>query len=170
MGRKQPGSQGQPPQTHLQGGECCILNASRKSNGDVWSALRWYFIFYLRRGELPGCLLRLQRGVAPNAYRLALLYAREASKLASYRSGSCGYLCIALGSGGTICLSPVFKLTLADDVVSFPYLFWRPSRGFLLSNAYNCLALLPSSQYSPISLLALMSQILESSSSWGRIV
>ena len=39
--------------------------------------------FYLRRGELPGCPLRLQRGVAPNAYRLALLYAREASKQAT---------------------------------------------------------------------------------------
>ena len=36
--------------------------------------------FYLRRGELPGCPLRLQRGVTPNAHRLALLYAREASK------------------------------------------------------------------------------------------
>ena len=63
--------------------KCCIPYASRKSNGDVWSALRWYFIFYLRRGELPGCLLRLQRGVAPNAYRLALLYAHEASKQAT---------------------------------------------------------------------------------------
>ena len=39
--------------------------------------------FYLRRGELPGCRLWLQRGVAPNAYRLALLYARnkQGSKL-----------------------------------------------------------------------------------------
>ena len=62
--------------------------------------------FYLRRGELPGCLLRLQRGVPLKAYRLALLYAL---KQASYKSGSCGYLCIALGSGGTICLSPVDK-------------------------------------------------------------
>ena len=34
--------------------------------------------FYLRRGELPGCLLRLQRG----AHRLALLYGeKQASKL-----------------------------------------------------------------------------------------
>ena len=39
--------------------------------------------FYLRRGELPGCPLRLQRGVTPNAHRLALLYAREASKQAT---------------------------------------------------------------------------------------
>ena len=39
--------------------------------------------FYLRRGELPGCLLRLQRGVTPNANRLALLYVREASKQAT---------------------------------------------------------------------------------------
>ena len=40
--------------------------------------------FYLRRGELPGCLLRLQRGVAPNTYRLALSYtlrSKQASKL-----------------------------------------------------------------------------------------
>ena len=38
--------------------------------------------FYLRRGELPGCPLRLQRGVAPNAHRLALLYVeKQASKL-----------------------------------------------------------------------------------------
>ena len=84
------------------GKKCCNPNASRKSNGDVWSALRWCFIFYLRRGELPGCRLRLQRGVAPNAHRLALLYAREASKQASYESGGCRYLCIALGSGGTL--------------------------------------------------------------------
>ena len=96
---------------------CSIPNASRKSNGDVWSALRWYFYFYLQRGELPGCLLRLQRGVAPNAYRLALLYAR--TKQASYRSGSCGYLCIALGSGGTICLSPVDKLISGEDLFLF---------------------------------------------------
>ena len=84
--------------------------------------------FYLRRGELPGCLLRLQRGVAPNAHRLGLLYGE---KQASYKSGSCGYLCIALGSGGTfaclllirtICLSPVDKLIWAD-VVSLPYPF-----------------------------------------------
>ena len=39
--------------------------------------------FYLRRGELPGCLLRLQRGVAPNAHRLALLYTHEASRQAT---------------------------------------------------------------------------------------
>ena len=39
--------------------------------------------FYLRRGELPGCPLRLQRGVARNDYRLALLYMREASKQAT---------------------------------------------------------------------------------------
>ena len=64
--------------------------------------------FYLRRGELPGCLLRLQRGVKPNAYRLALLYTHEASKQAT-EAGVGGYLCIALGSGGTICLSPVDK-------------------------------------------------------------
>ena len=41
----------------------------------------------------------------------------------------------------------VFTFTLADNVVSLPYLFWWPSRGFLLSNAYNCLALFPSSQH-----------------------
>ena len=43
----------------------------------------------------------------------------------------------------------LFTFTLADNVVSLPYLFWRPSRGFLLSNAYNCLALFPSSQQGP---------------------
>ena len=73
--------------------------------------------FYLRRGELPGCPLRLQRGVAPNAHRLALYTVR--SKQASYKSGSCGYLCIALGSGGTICLSPVDKLILDEDLFLF---------------------------------------------------
>ena len=86
----------------------------------------WMVLYFsLRRGELPGCLLRLQRGVSLNAYRLALLCAR--SKQASYRSRGCCYLCIALGSGGTlarcqnfllkpcllsirtICLSPVFS-------------------------------------------------------------
>ena len=89
--------------------------------------------FYLRRGELPGCPFRLQRGVAPNAHRLALLYGQ---KQASYKSGSCGYLCIALGSGGTllcgqeelsvclllirtICLSPVDKLISDDDLFLF---------------------------------------------------
>ena len=39
--------------------------------------------FYLRRGVLPGCQLRLQRGVAANPYRLALLYVCEASKQAT---------------------------------------------------------------------------------------
>ena len=82
--------------------------------------------FYLHRGELPGCRLRLQRGVAPKAYRLALLCLQN--KQASYKSRGCGYLCTALGCGGTlarcqnfllkprllstrtICLSPVFSL------------------------------------------------------------
>ena len=73
--------------------------------------------FYLRRGELPGCPLRLQRGVAPNAHRLALLYGE---KQASYKSGSCGYLCIALGSGGTICLSPVDKNHLSVPLNLYP--------------------------------------------------
>ena len=68
--------------------------------------------FYLCRGELPGCPLRLQRGVSPNAHRLALL---QSAKQASYGSGSCGYLCIALGSGGTfacLLLISLFRLTL----------------------------------------------------------
>ena len=90
-------------------------------------------------------------------------------KQASYKSGSCGYLCIALGSGGTfalgsggtICLSPVDKL-ISDDDLSLFLIHSSDLQGFLFSNAYNCLALFPSSQHSPISLLALMSQILES--------
>ena len=74
--------------------------------------------FYLHRGELPGCPLRLQRGVTPKAYRLALLYARN--KQASYKSGSCSYLCLALGSGGTICLSPVDKNHLFVPLNLYP--------------------------------------------------
>ena len=48
-------------------------------------------------------------------------------KQASYKSRSCSYLCIALvsggtfalGSGGTICLSPVDKLISDDDLFLF---------------------------------------------------
>ena len=50
------------------------------------------------------------------------------SKQASYRGGSCGYLCIALGSGGTfalgsggtICLSPVDKNHLSVPLNLYP--------------------------------------------------
>ena len=99
--------------------------------------------FYLRRGELPGCPLRLQRGVAPNAYRLALLYAHEASelqkrelRLSLHSSGVRRNF--ALGSGGTICLSPVDKL-ISDDDLSLFLNYSSDLQGFLFSNAYNCL-------------------------------
>ena len=82
--------------------------------------------FYLRRGELPGCLLRLQRGVAPNAHRLALLYGeKQASKLQKWElrlslHSSGVRRNFALGSGGTICLSPVDKNHLSVPLNLYP--------------------------------------------------
>ena len=72
-------------------------------------------LFLTAQGRTPRVPVKAAKGSRRNAYRLALLYSR--SKEASYKSGSCGYLCIALGSGGTfalgsggtICLSPVDK-------------------------------------------------------------
>ena len=128
--------------------------------------------FNLRRGGLsmcPGdtCSEELQMRAAPNAHRLALLYSeKQASKLQkqvlllSLHSSEL-WRSFALGSGGTICLSPVDKL-ISDDDLSLFLIHSSDLQGFLFSNAYNCLALFPSSQHSPISLSALMSQILES--------
>ena len=91
--------------------------------------------FYLRRGELPGCLLRLQRGVALNAYRLALLYAHKASKQATEGEVRLSLhsswvrrnfllwgqeeLSVCLLLIRTICLSPVDKLISDDDLFLF---------------------------------------------------
>ena len=104
---------------------------------------------------------------APNAHRLALLYSeKQASKLQKQElllslHSSELWRSFALGSGGTICPSPVDKL-ISDDDLSLFLIHSSDLQGFLFSNAYNCLALFPSSQHSPISLSALMSQILES--------
>ena len=83
--------------------------------------------FYLRRGELPGCLLRLQRGVSLNAHRLALLYAREASKqvtkagvaVISAQLWGEEELSVCLLLIRTICLSPVDKLISDDNLFLF---------------------------------------------------
>ena len=88
---------------------------------------------------------------APNAHRLALLYSeKQASKLQKQElllslHSSELWRSFALGSGGTICLSPVDKL-ISDDDLSLFLIHSSDLQGFLFSNAYNCLALFPSSQ------------------------
>ena len=86
--------------------------------------------FNLRRGGLsmcPGdtCSEELQTRAAPNAHRLALLYReKQASKLQkrelllSLHSSEL-WRSFALGSGGTICPSPVDKLISDDDLFLF---------------------------------------------------
>ena len=61
---------------------------------------------------------------APNAHRLALLYSeKQASKLQKRELllslHSSELWSFALGSGGTICLSPVDKLISDDDLFLF---------------------------------------------------
>ena len=77
------------------------------------------------------------------------------SKQASYRSGSCGYFCIALGSGGTfalgsgetICLSPVDKLISDDDLFLFLIHSSDLQEVFCLAMLIIASSLLPSSQH-----------------------
>ena len=110
--------------------------------------------FYLRRGELPGCRLRLQRGVAERSQASSLMRAKQASKLQKRRlwlslhsSGLGRNFCqmskysfetlfpcrqepsvsLSIGRKGHLleaCVS-CLQLTLADNVVSLPCSFWR---------------------------------------------
>ena len=92
-------------------------------------------LFLPAKGRTPRVPVKAAKG--SGAERLqASSFIRERTKQASYRSGSCGYLCIGLGSGGTllwgleelfvclllirtICLSPVDKLISDEDLFLF---------------------------------------------------
>ena len=119
--------------------------------------------FYLRGGKLPGCQLRLQRGVTPNAYRLALLYAHEASKQATEAGVAVisaqlwgqeelllwgqGKLSVCLLLIRTICLSPVDKLISDDDLFLFLIHSSDLQEVFCLAMLIIASSLLPSSQH-----------------------
>ena len=85
-------------------------------------------LFLPAQGQTPRVPVKAAKGsCAERSQTSSFIHA--GSKQASYKSGSFSYLCIALGSGGTfacllfirtICLSPVDKLTSADNVVSLP--------------------------------------------------
>ena len=65
-------------------------------------------LFLPAQGRTPRVPVKAAKGShAKRSQASSFIGAR--SKQASYKSGSCGYLCIALGSGGTICLFPVDK-------------------------------------------------------------
>ena len=73
-------------------------------------------LFLPAQGRTPRVPVKAAKGSRAECLQ-ASSFIRAQSKQASYRRGSCGYLCIALGSGGTfalgsggtICLSPVDK-------------------------------------------------------------
>ena len=85
-------------------------------------------LFLPAQGRTPRVPVKAAKGShAKRSQASSFIGAR--SKQASYKIGSCGYLCIGLGSGGTfaclllirtICLSPVDKL-ISADIVSLPY-------------------------------------------------
>ena len=70
-------------------------------------------LFLPAQGRTPRVPVKAAKGsCAERSQASSFIYAR--SKQASYRSGSCGYLCIALGSGGTfacLLLISLFQLT-----------------------------------------------------------
>ena len=81
-------------------------------------------LFLPAQGRTPRVPVKAAKGsCAERSQASSFIHAR--SKQASYRSGSCSYLCIALGSGGTfacLLLISLFQLTL--------FLFLIHSRGF----------------------------------------
>ena len=75
-------------------------------------------LFLPVQGRTPRVPVKAAKGSRAECLQ-ASSFIRAQSKQASYKSGSCGNLCIALGSGGTICLSPVDKLISDDDLFLF---------------------------------------------------
>ena len=119
-------------------------------------------LFLPARGQTPRVPVKAAKGSRPERLQ-ASSFICSRSKQASYRSGSCGYFCIALGSGGTfalgsgeticlllirtICLSPVDKLISDDDLFLFLIHSSDLQEVFCLAMLIIASSLLPSSQH-----------------------